>query len=63
MVTNPKGILIQIDTDPQKEDHICFQVRKEGYNLRLIEVVDRYYEHPDSDEMALIQKIEINGNE
>jgi hypothetical protein len=59
MAINPKGILIQIDTDPQKEDHICFQVRKEGYNLILIEIVDRYYEHPDSDGMMLIPRIEI----
>jgi hypothetical protein len=59
MTTNSKGILIQVDTDPRKEDHIAFQVRKEGYNLVLEEIVDRYYEHPDSGGMALIQKIEI----
>lgn len=59
MTINLKGILIQVNTDPVKEKHICFQVRKDGNKLLLQEVVERLYEHPNSNGMALIPRIEI----
>jgi hypothetical protein len=56
-------IIINVDTDKiQKEKHICWYVTEywEGERkfYRLMEVVERYYIHPDSNGHALIQNIE-----
>jgi hypothetical protein len=42
------GILINVDPSTEiKRDHICYYVTKEGLELKLIEVVNVWYQHPD----------------
>ncbi len=54
------SILINTTSQPIKRNHICWYVKKDNTNntITLFEVVDNYYEHPDSKGTAIISKIE-----
>lgn len=53
------NILINITTDPISTKHISWTVQNMGECFVLYEIVENYYEHPDSKGNALIPKLEM----
>ena len=53
------SILINPTKRPTERRHICWNVRDDNSCLILDEIVECFYEHPESDGVALIPKIEI----
>ena len=54
------SVLINITTTPLNEKHICFftEIDCTSKKWKLRQIVECYYEHPDSDGRALISQIE-----
>jgi hypothetical protein len=53
-------MLLVINEDFVKEEHICWQVDNSGDgNISLYEVVNRTYRHPEAPEDAFIKVIEV----
>lgn len=51
-------VIINIDKSPVKREHISYGISCYGPNITLKEIENVFYEHPDSQGMALIQRIE-----
>jgi len=53
--------IINVDTDKiLKEKHISWNVTEDNENYHLSEIIERYYEHPDSEGCAMIPRIEVD---
>lgn len=53
------SILINITSDPIETHHISWHVYTHSSCLVLVEIVENYYEHPESESTAIISKIEL----
>ena len=57
----PTMIQICINTEPVKDRHVGWKVEVvEGKHFVLYEIVERFYDHPDAEGMALIQRYEVD---
>lgn len=51
--------LINVNTLPEKSKHIAWKVHENDNFLILDEIIENYYQHPDTMGVALLPKIEI----
>jgi hypothetical protein len=53
-------MIIVINTEPVSEKHICWYTVADSYdNIQLVEVVERFYVHPQAPDDAYIQQTEV----
>ena len=53
-------ILINVTEKPIDSKHVCYFTKLENNILKLYQVIENTYKHPNAPDDAYIQKIEIN---